>query len=122
NFRQSAFAIAPKIKGFNYEEITRGQSNGSQSVEELEKLKKDVTKQVANILGIPSALVLGELSEYETAMKAYIRLTAKPLIEQIKDELNSKLIEKREYEKGLKLRVYGINEKSPLEIDRKSVV
>lgn len=116
NFRQSAFAIAPKIKGFNYEEITRGQSSGSQSVEELEKLKKDVTKQVANILGIPSALVLGELSEYETAMKAYIRLTAKPLVEQINDELTAKLIEKRDYENGLRLKVFGVNEKSPLEM------
>lgn len=116
NFRQSAFAIAPKIKGFNYEEITKGQSNGSQSVEELEKLKKDVTKQVANILGIPSALVLGELSEYETAMKAYIRLTAKPLVEQINDELTAKLIEKRDYENGLRLKVFGVNEKSPLEM------
>src|SRR5690625_112950 len=116
NFRKSAFAIAPKIKGFNYEEITKGQTTRGQSVEELEKLKKDATKQVANILGIPSALVLGELSEYETAMKAYNRLTAKPLVEQIKDELTAKVIEKRDYDNGLKLKVYGVNEKSPLEM------
>ena len=116
NFRKSAFAIAPKIKGFNYEEITKGQTSKGQSVEELEKLKKDVTKHVANILGIPSALVLGELSEYETAMKAYIRLTAKPLVEQIKDELTAKLIERQDYENGLEIKVYGINEKSPLEM------
>lgn len=116
NFRKSAFAIAPKIKGFNYEEITDGRSAQGQSVEELEKLRKDTTKQVANILGIPSALVLGELSEYETAMKAYIRLTAKPLIEQIKDELTAKLIEEKDYKNGLELKVYGVNEKSPLEM------
>jgi len=115
-FKTKAFAIVPKTKGFDYEEITKGQGTKSQPVKELEDLRVDATKQVANILGVPTALVLGELSEYETAMKAYIRLTAKPLIEQIKDELNSKLIEKREYEKGLKLRVYGINEKSPLEM------
>lgn len=116
NFRKSAFAIAPKIKGFNYEEITKGQGTKSQSVEELGKLRQDVTKHVANILGIPSALVLGELSEYETAMKAYIRLTAKPLVEQIKDELTTKLIEETDYKNGLKLKVYGVNEKSPLEM------
>src|SRR5699024_6524047 len=115
-FRKSAFAIAPKLKGFDYEEITKGQAVRGQSVEELEKLRKDTTKQVANILGIPSALVLGELSEYETAMKAYIRLTAKPLVEQIKDELTSKLIEKHDYKNGLRLKVYGVNEKTPLEL------
>lgn len=115
-FRKSAFAIAPKLKGLDYEEITKGQTSKGQSVEELEKLRKDTTKQVANILGIPSALVLGELSEYETAMKAYIRLTAKPLIEQIKDELTAKLIEKQDYKNGMQLKVYGVNEKSPLEM------
>lgn len=116
NFRRSAFAISPKVKGFNYEEITKGQGTKSQPIEELGKLRQDVTKHVANILGIPSALVLGELSEYETAMKAYIRLTAKPLIEQIKDELTAKLIDEKDYKNGLQLKVYGVNEKSPLEM------
>lgn len=115
NFRKSAFAIAPKIKGFNYEEVTKGRTTKGQSVEELEKLKKDVTKQVANILGIPSALVLGELSDYETALRAFIRLTAKPLIEQIKDELTAKLIEEKDYKNGLKLQVYGVSERDPIE-------
>ncbi len=114
-FRKSAFAIAPKLKGLDYEEITKGQTSKGQSVEELEKLKKDTTKQVANILGIPSALVLGELSEYETAMKAYVRLTAKPLVEQIKDELTAKLIDKSDYKNGLELQVYGVSERSPIE-------
>ncbi len=115
-FKKSAFAIVPKVKGFNYDEITKGQGTKAQPVKELEELRKDTTKQVANILGIPSALVLGELSEYETAMKAYIRLTAKPLVEQIKDELTAKLIDEKDYKDGLQLRVYGVNEKSPLEM------
>lgn len=115
-FKRSAFAIVPKIKGFNYEEITKNQSSKSQPVKDLTDLREDTTRQIANILGIPSALVFGDLAEYETAMKAYIRLTAKPLIEQIKDELTSKLIEKNDYENGLKLKVYGVNEKSPLEM------
>ena len=116
NFKKSAFAIAPKIKGFNYEEITKGQGVKTQSVEELEKLKKDATKHVANILGIPAALVLGELSEYETAVKAYYRQTIFPLIEQIKDELTAKLITKRQYEQGLRLNIYGVQEKTALEM------
>src|SRR5690625_1215388 len=60
-FKKSAFAIVPKVKGFNYDEITKGQGTKAQPVKELEELRKDTTKQVANILGIPSALVLGEL-------------------------------------------------------------
>ena len=116
SFRKNAFAIVPKTKGFNYEELTRNKSSNSQPVKELEELREDTTKQVANIIGIPTALVFGDMSEYETAMKAFIRLTAKPLIEQIKDELTAKLIDKKDYQNGLELKVYGVNEKSTLEL------
>lgn len=114
-FKKRAFAIVPRTKGFEYEEVTAKQNRQQQPVEELESLRRDVTKQVANILGIPSALVFGELSEYETAMKAYVRLTAKPLVEQIKDELTAKLIARNEYERGVRLHVYGISEYNPIE-------
>lgn len=114
-FKKRAFAIVPRTKGFEYEEVTAKQNRQQQPVEELESLRRDVTKQVANILGIPSALVFGELSEYETAMKAYVRLTAKPLLEQIKDELTAKLIARNEYEQGVRLHVYGISEYNPIE-------
>src|SRR5699024_573048 len=44
-FKKSAFAIVPKTKGFDYEEITKGQGSKSQPVKELEELRVDVTKQ-----------------------------------------------------------------------------
>ena len=116
SFKKNAFAIVPKTKGFNYEEITRNSTSKTQPIKELEELRVDVTKQVANILGVPSALVLGDLAEYETALKAFIRFTARPLIEQIKDELNAKLIERQDYEKGLEIKVYGVSERNPIEM------
>src|SRR5699024_1093849 len=70
-FKRSAFAIVPKTKGIEYEEITKNQSSKSQPVKDLTDLREDTTRQIANILGIPAALVFGDLSEYETAMKAY---------------------------------------------------
>lgn len=115
-FKKSAFAIVPKTKGFDYEEITKSTTSRSQPVDELEKLRVDVTKQVANILGVPSALVLGDLAEYETALKAFIRFTAGPLVEQIKDELNAKLITKADHKSGLEVKVYGVSERNPIEM------
>lgn len=115
SFKNNAFAIVPKTKGFDYEEITGNRSSKSQPIKELEELRVDVTKQVANILGIPSALIFGDLSEYETAMKAYMRLTAKPLIEQIRDELVAKLIAKESYEKGETIIISGVSEKDPID-------
>lgn len=113
-FKSKAFAIVPKLKGFNYTEIADG-TNGGRSVEELSKLKKDLVGHVANILGIPTALVQGDMAEYETAIKAYIKFCIGPLIKKISDELNAKLIDKEEYMSGTKINVLGIAELNPLE-------
>ena len=113
-FRKNAFAIVPKLKGFNYEEIADG-SNSGRSVEELAKIKRDLIDDVANILGIPTSLVHGDMAEFETAIKAYIKFCIAPLIKKISDELNAKLIEKDDYLSGTKIEVIGIAELNPLE-------
>ncbi|KAA0782539.1 phage portal protein [Bacillus cereus] len=109
-FRKNAFAIVPKIKGFNYTEIADGSNNG-RSVDELSKLKKDLIDHVANILGIPTALVRGDMGDYETSIKAYIKFCISPLIKKIEDELNAKLIEKKNFLLGEKIEVTGVKEK-----------
>lgn len=115
-FKNYAFAIVPKTKGFDYSEITANQNKTTKSVDEFEKLKHDLTGNVANILGIPTTLVHGDMAEYETAIKAYIRFCIKPLIKKIKDELNAKLISKTDHANGLKLQINGVSELSPLEL------
>ncbi|MFF2793526.1 phage portal protein [Lysinibacillus xylanilyticus] len=113
-FRKNAFAIVPKLKGFNYEEIADG-SNSGRSVEELGKLKRDLIDDVANILGIPTSLVHGDMAEFETAIKAYIKFCIAPLVKKIQDELNAKLIDKEDFLNGSKIEVKGVTEKSVIE-------
>lgn len=113
-FRHNAFAIVPKLKGFNYEEIVDG-SNGGRSVEELSKVKRDLIDDVANILGIPTSLVHGDMAEFETAIKAYIKFCIAPLVKKIEDELNAKLIDKKEFLKGSRIEVKGVTETSVIE-------
>lgn len=115
-FKSYAFAIVPKIKGFNYSEITANQNRVSKGVDELDKLKRDLTGNVANVLGIPASLVHGDMSEYETAIKAYIRFCIKPLVKKIKDEISAKLISEEDYKKGLRLQVNGVSEMNPIEL------
>lgn len=115
-FKNYAFAIVPKIKGFNYSEITANQNRVPKGVDELEKLKRDLTGNVANVLGIPASLVHGDMAEYETAIKAYIRFCIKPLVKKIKDELTAKLIPKEDYKKGLRLDMNGVSEMNPIEL------
>ncbi|MCR8983219.1 phage portal protein, partial [Brevibacillus laterosporus] len=105
----------PKLKGFEYDEVNSGTNNGK-SVEELAKLKRDLTNDIANILGIPISLIYGDMSEYETSIKAYIKFCIAPLVKKIQDELNAKLISKADYMNGKKIEVRGVAEMSPLEV------
>jgi len=109
-FRNNSVAIVPKLKGFEYNEVAKGESNGS-SIDELTKLKRALVDEVAEILGIPKALIHGDLSEYETAIKAYVKFPIGALVKKIEDELNAKLIPKEEFLKGSNIEVKGVTEK-----------
>jgi HK97 family phage portal protein len=109
-FKNNSVAIVPKLKGFEYDETASGENNG-QSVEELTKLKRSLIDDVANVLGIPNALIHGELADYETSIKAYVRFCNSPIVKKIKDELNAKIITKQAYLKGTRIEVFGLTEK-----------
>lgn len=110
SFRKNSIALVPKLKGFEYEEVAKGDNNG-QSIDELTKLKKSLIDDIANILGIPNALIRGELADYETSIKAYVRFCNSPIVKKIQDELNAKILTKQKYLSGSRIDVIGLTEK-----------
>ncbi|MFJ7950769.1 phage portal protein [Lysinibacillus sp. NPDC096418] len=114
-FKTKAFAIVPKLKGFDYTELTNG-ANGGRSIEDITKISDKAVEHVAQLLGIPVALVRGDMSEYETALKAYDKFCYSPFLKKISDELNNKTIEKEDYQNGRKIQVRGITMESPLDL------
>lgn len=115
SFKNNIVALVPLLKGFKYTELAKGEVNGK-SVEELRKLKKDLVDDVANIFGIPITLIHGDMAEYETAIKAYVKFCIGPFLKKIQDELNSKVISKIEYLQGKNIQARGIAEMNPLEL------
>lgn len=113
-FKTKAFAIVPKLKGFDYTELTDG-TNGGRSIEDVTKISDKAVEHVAQLLGIPVALLRGDLSEYETALKAYDKFCYGPFLKKISDELNVKLIDKKDYQAGRKIKVSGIVINDPLD-------
>lgn len=113
-FKTKAFAIVPKLKGFDYTELTDG-TNGGRSIEDITKISDKAVEHVAQLLGIPVALLRGDLSEYETALKAYDKFCYSPFLKKISDELNVKLIDKVDYQAGRKIEVRGIVINDPLD-------
>lgn len=102
SFKKNSVALVPKLKGFEYTEVAKGDVKG-QSIDELTKLKRSIIDDVANVFGIPNALIHGELSDYDTAIKAYVKFCISPLLKKIQDELNAKVVKKEDYFNGTKI-------------------
>lgn len=115
SFKKNTVALVPKLKGFEYTEVAKGEVKG-QSIEEITQLKRSVIDDVAKILGIPSALIHGELSDFETAIKAYVKFCISPLLKMIQDELIAKTITKEKYLSGRKIEAKFVAYSSIFEI------
>lgn len=88
--KSSTMAVFPLSKGVTYTEYANGSIKGP-SVEEIEKIKRSLIDDVANLLGIPINLVHGDVADLSNAMEVYIKFCINPLLKKIEDELNAKL-------------------------------
>lgn len=115
SFSTNAVAVAPLTKGFEYQEVSGSTKTGSANFEDLAKLKKSLQDDVAKAIGIPPALINGELADMDNALESYIKFCIKPLIKKIEDELNAKLFTESDVINGHYIKVVGIDKKDPLE-------
>ncbi len=104
------------MKGFEYEEYTNKQGGSNQSLEELTKMATSLIDDIANMIGVPTALIYGEKSEMDSNTKAYKKLCIMPLMEKLKDELTVKILTKQEYFDGHRIKVFGVLPSDPLEL------
>lgn len=109
SFNNESVAVVPLTKDFDYEEYTNKTGVQNQSADELTKIKKSTIDDVARIVGVPSALIHGEMANSETNSKAYRAQTVTPLVKKIADELNAKLLTKNDYMSGLRVQITGVH-------------
>lgn len=108
-FSKNSVAIVPQMKGFNYNEINSSKGSANQSIDELTKVKKSLIDDVARMIGVPSALIHGDMADLEKSMESYIKFCITPLLKKIEDELNAKLFEPEDYLNGDCVEIVGIN-------------
>lgn len=108
SFSTNSVAIVPKLNGFNYEEFTNKQGSSNQSLDELNKMKSSLIDDIANAIGVPTALIYGEKSELDSNLKAFKKLCVVPLLTKLKDELTAKILSKADYISGERIEVVGV--------------
>lgn len=115
SFKTNSVAIIPEANGFSYTEHNNGKTS-MQSSEELYKMITSLIDDIANMIGVPTALIYGEKTEMDSNIKAYKKLCIIPLIKKLQDELTVKVIKRAEYAKGMRIKVYGVLPSDPLEL------
>ncbi|WP_179951722.1 phage portal protein [Bacillus sp. ABP14] len=104
-------AIVPQQKGIDYKEVYNGSANGP-SVEEINKVINGFLNQVAMAIGIPTALLYGEMADVEKQTKNFMLFTVKPLLKKLSDEANMKFFEMNEYLEGQKIEIKAVSYQS----------
>lgn len=110
SFSKNSIAIVPQTKGFTYDEVSSSKNLASkQAINEATDLINEFISHTAKLLGVPPALIHGEMADQEANEKNYIKFCIKPLIKKIEDELNAKLFEPEQFLNGSKIVATGID-------------
>ncbi|MGP4074128.1 phage portal protein [Piscibacillus sp. B03] len=104
--KKKTFAIIPQQKGFTYNEKT---DRSSTSVEEINKITNGFLDHVARALGIPPALVRGEMADVEKSTRNYMTFCIDPILKKVKDELSGKFITKTAFMNGERLDIRRVS-------------
>jgi HK97 family phage portal protein len=112
-FTEKAVAIIPQQKGFKYDEKSNGQS---QSVDEVNKVADAFLDQVAKSLGIPVAILHGNMADVEKPTRNLMTFCIDPLLKKIKDELNAKVIVKKDYLAGKRVEVRRVTYRNMFDV------
>ncbi|WP_246570110.1 phage portal protein [Lentibacillus saliphilus] len=98
SIKERAFSIVPQQKGFVYKEHSSNVTGAS--VEEINKLTNGFLDHIAKALGIPPALIHGDMADVEKHTRNYMTFCIDPILNKVKTECAGKFIEKSDYLKG----------------------
>lgn len=98
SFSTKTIAIVPSQDGMEYNELTNTTGTSNISVEELKKLRRQFDDEVADILGIPTALLHGDMANLENSQKMFNSYCFQSLVKKMSDGLNFSLLTRRRYD------------------------
>ena len=77
------------------------------SVDELKKLRRQSDDEVADILGLPTALLHGDMANLENSRKMFNSFCYQSLVKKISDALNYSILNRSGYDNEKKFVIVG---------------
>lgn len=111
SFNTKTIAIVPAQDGMEYTEHTNTTGTSNISVDELKKFRRQFDDEVADILGIPTALSHGDMANLENSQKMFNSYCYQSLVKKMSDGLNFALVSRRKYERNNLFVIIGEGQK-----------
>lgn len=111
SFNTKTIAIVPAQDGMEYTEHTNTTGTSNISVDELKKFRRQFDDEVADILGIPTALSHGDMANLENSQKMFNSYCYQSLVKKMSDGLNFALVSRRKYERNHLFVIIGEGQK-----------
>jgi phage portal protein, HK97 family len=111
SFNTKTIAIVPAQDGMEYSEHTNTTGTSNISVDELKKLRRQFDDEVADVLGIPTALSHGDMANLENSQKMFNSYCYQSLVKKMSDGLNFALVSKWKYERNHLFVIIGEGQK-----------
>ena len=108
SFKDKQVAMVPNANGFEYEELSNKGNRSMQPYDDIDKARSALVDDIAEIIGVPPNLIHGEKLDLENNWRMYRNNCIHPLIKLITDELTSKIVSSRDYEKGVRIRILNV--------------
>ncbi|MEK0177482.1 phage portal protein [Tetragenococcus halophilus] len=105
-------SIVPVSNGLEYNELSDGTKQG-QTFDETNQVQKAMVTEVAKLIGVPPSLIHGETADQDSAQEMYIKYCINPLLKKLEDELNAKILSKRQVSAGKHFEVLSLNRPKP---------
>ena len=100
SFSTKTIAIVPAQDGMEYTEHTNTTGTSNISVDELKKFRRQFDDEVADILGIPTVLIHGDMANLENSQKMFNSYCYQSLVKKMSDGLNFALVSRSRYERN----------------------
>ena len=111
SFNTKTIAIVPAQDGMEYTEHTNTTGTSNISVDELKKFRRQFDDEVADVLGIPTALSHGDMANLENSQKMFNSYCYQSLVKKMSDGLNFALVSRRKYERNNLFVIIGEGQK-----------
>lgn len=107
SFSTKTIAIVPSQSGMEYSELTNTTGTSMMSVDELKKLRRQLDDEVADILGLPTALLHGDMANLENSRKMFNSFCYQSLVKKISDALNYSILSRSGYDNEKQFVIVG---------------